>query len=112
MIQPKKKKVTSHSSEHILQLDIIAWFRNEYERFGAGCIIPVPNELARKRKDVVIKDGCSDLIIVLPTKIIFVELKIGYNSQQDNQIEFERLVNNLGYDYHIIKSLEQFKNIL
>ena len=111
MEQVQKKK-SHHSSEHTLSLECIAWFKNEYERFGAGCIIPVPNELARKRKDIVIKEGCSDLIILLPSKVLFVELKIGYNSQQENQINFESLVNNLGFEYYVVKSVEQFKSIL
>ncbi len=99
-------------TEHTLSLVCIAWFKNEYERFGTGCVIPVPNELARKRKDIVIKDGCSDLIILLPSKVLFIELKVGYNSQQDNQINFESLVNNLGFEYYVVKSVEQFKSIL
>ena len=111
MEQVQKKK-SSFSSEHILQLECIAWFRNYYERFGAGCIIPVPNELARKRKDIVIKDGCSDLIIALPGETIYVELKVGYNSQQDNQIEFEKLILNLNQRYFVIKSLQDFKTLI
>ena len=64
MEQVQKKK-SSFSSEHILQLECIAWFRNSYERFGAGCIIPVPNELARKRKDIVIKDSLVNVIYTI-----------------------------------------------
>ena len=111
MEQVQKKK-SSFSSEHILQLECIAWFRNEYERYKKGCIVPVPNELAFKRKDVVIRDGCSDLIVFLPGKTIFAELKVKYNKQQDNQIEFQLLVEILGFKYYLIRSLEEFKNII
>ena len=108
----KQKIQNSHFSEHTLQLECIAWFRNEYERHKKGCIVPVVNELAYKRKDVVIKEGCSDLIVFLPGKALFFELKVRYNTQQDNQIEFQKLVESLGFDYHLIRSLNEFQNIL
>jgi hypothetical protein len=108
----KKKIQNSHFSEHTLQLECIAWFRNEYERYKKGCIVPVVNELAYKRKDVVIKEGCSDLIVFLPGKVMFFELKVRYNDQQDNQIEFQSLVEGLGYEYYLSKTLHEFQTIL
>ena len=112
MDQQKPKKKILFSSEYTLQLECIAWFRNEYERYKKGCIIPVPNELAYKRKDVIIKDGASDLIIVLPNKVLFIELKIGYNNQQQNQIEFQKLIESLSFEYHLTRNLEEFKKIV
>lgn len=99
-------------TEHTLQLICIGEFRNEYERHGNGIIIPVPNELAAKRKDVVICVGCSDTILVFSGRVIFVEFKVGYNSQHLAQIEFQKYVEKLGYEYHIVRSLDQFKNLL
>jgi len=99
-------------AEGYLQTECIAEFRNKFERFGKGVVIPVPNELARKRKDVIIKDGCSDLILVFKNKVIFCELKVGANNQQQNQIKFQELVTSLGFEYHIIKSLNQFKQLI
>jgi hypothetical protein len=99
-------------AEGYLQAECIAEFRNQFERFAKGVVIPVPNELARKRKDVIIKDGCSDLILVIKNKVIFCELKVGTNNQQPNQIEFQNLVTNLGYQYHIIRSLDEFRNLI
>ena len=111
MIQQKKIQ-NSRFSEHTLQLECIAWFRNEYERYKKGFIVPVVNELAYKRKDVLIKEGCSDLIVFLPGRALFFELKVRYNTQQDNQIEFQKLVEGLGFNYFIARSTNEFKNIL
>jgi hypothetical protein len=99
-------------AEGYLQTECIAEFRNQLERYGTGVIIPVPNELAVKRKDIIIKDGCSDLILVIKNRVIFCELKVGTNKQQPNQIEFQNLVTNLGYQYHIIRSLDEFRNLI
>lgn len=99
-------------TEHTLQLECISYFRNHFERYGKGVVIPVLNELASKRKDLVICLGCSDLILVMNNRVIFCELKVGYNQQQQNQKDFEKVVNRLGYEYHLIRSLNEFKNIL
>ena len=72
----------------------------------------MPNELAYKRKDFVICEGCSDLILALQNKTIYCELKVGRNTQQDNQIEFERIIKKLGHEYHLIRSVNEFKNLL
>lgn len=101
-----------YRSEAFIQANCISWFRNEFERFGKGVIIPVPNELARKRRDVIIKKGCSDLIVVLSSKVIFIELKTAYNDQFDEQRIFESEVTALNHPYHVVKSLEEFKNII
>lgn len=99
-------------TEHTLQLLCIAEFRNRLERYEKGIVIPVPNELAAKRKDVIICEGCSDLILALENKTIYCELKVGYNSQQDNQIDFEKRIKKLGHEYHVIKSLRSFIQLI
>ena len=99
-------------TEHTLQLLCIAEFRNEFERHGTGIIIPVPNELAAKRKDFVICPGCSDTILVFSGRLVFCEFKVGFNSQQTNQIDFQKRVEKLGYEYYVVKSIESFKQIL
>lgn len=106
------QKMKKFPSEHLIQISCIAYFRNEYERYGKGIIIPVPNELAAKRKDVEIRKGCSDLIVVMSKRIVFMELKTGYNIQSDAQVKFQKEVESLGYEYHIIRSLEQFKKVI
>jgi len=95
-------------TEHQLQLECIAVYRNEKQRHGLGVIIPVPNELAAKRKDIEICVGASDIITV-SDKVRFNELKVGYNVQSPAQKMFQHLVESLGYEYHLIRSVQQFK---
>jgi len=99
-------------TEHTLQLECIAIVRNQYERFGTGTIIPIINELAAKRKDVTIKIGASDTIVLFFGKLLFIEFKVGYNNQSKAQIEFQKLVEKLGFKYYVIRSTNEFKNIL
>jgi len=97
-------------TEHLLQAECICVFRNEIERYGKGVIIPVLNELAAKRKDIIVCLGASDLITITDV-VRFNELKVGYNSQSAVQIKFEKLVTSLGYEYNVVRSIEQFKKI-
>lgn len=96
-------------SEHLIQQECIGWFRNEFERKGNGVIIPVPNELARKRKDVTICNGASDLIVVLNGLVLFCELKTAYNTQSPDQIKFESNIKSLGLNYTVCRSLVEFQ---
>lgn len=95
-------------SEHDLQLNCIAWFRNQ----KIGEIVPVPNEATYKNKTFVINKGCSDLILFLPNRILFVELKVGRNIQSLDQIKFQQRITQLGYEYHLIRTFEDFKTTI
>lgn len=62
--------------------------------------------------------GASDFIYIPSRRQVhWIELKIGYNTQSDNQIRFEQMVRRLGFDYHLIKSkwyedLTTFTNLI
>ena len=65
-----------------------------------------------KLKATGLKAGVSDLIVLMPNRCIFVELKMPKGVQSDKQKEFQSVVQLLGFEYHIIKSLEEFINML
>ncbi|MNT85710.1 VRR-NUC domain protein [compost metagenome] len=55
--------------------------------------------------------GVSDTVIMGDKgKVYWVEFKLPNNNQQENQIEFEQRCKDLGHEYVVIKSLEQFKD--
>ena len=102
-------------TEAQLQNEIVVFFRNEYQRHGKGLIFSVANESTYKNK--IFKatgtlKGVSDLIVVLQNKTIFVELKTEIGVQSEFQKTFEINVKNLGQEYYLIRSLEQFKKLL
>lgn len=102
----------SKISEHTIQLNCIAWFRNEFERKNKGVIIPVVNEATYNNKSMTIKVGASDTIVVLDKAVLFIEFKTAIGKQRDEQISFECLVTTLGYKYYLCRSLYAFKNIV
>ena len=103
-------------AENKIQQEIVQWFRaNHYKK---GVIFSVPNERAGgylAMKDLLLTgllSGVSDLIVVLPNKVLFVEVKTATGTQKPNQIKFEKNVENLGLDYYLVRSLEDFKAII
>ena len=102
-------------TEAQLQQSIIIWFRNNYQMNGKGLIFSVANESTYQNK--VFKNtgtlkGVSDLIVVLPNKTIYVELKTEKGIQSKEQKTFEFNINNLNQKYYLVRILEQFKKII
>lgn len=96
-------------TEANIQNEIIIWCNTNRPDI---VLIPVVNEAAYNNRNQTILKGTSDLIAVTKEKVIFIEVKHGYNKQTKPQIVFQRRVNALGYEYHIVKSAEEFKKCI
>jgi len=105
-------------TEDILQAQIFKWYHNNYCNKLSNprnVIFAVPNGGKRnpveamKLKATGLVSGVSDLIVVTKEKVLFIELKLPKGKQQKTQKEFQSDVTNLGYEYHICRSLEEFK---
>lgn len=101
--------------EDLLQQKIVTFYKNEYQRHGKGLIFSVPNGgsrnvvEAKKLKYTGLMAGVSDLIVLHNGKTLFCELKIEKGIQSEKQKEFEQIVSNLGYEYKVIRSLQEFQ---
>lgn len=110
-ISNKPVKKTRHI-EHDLQVLCVRWFRNTYPNY---IIFSTNNECTRGKqywKDSGMLDGVSDLVIVIPNKIIWIELKSDIGRQRPDQKHFEDKIKGLGFEYYIVRSLEEFKKII
>ena len=56
-----------------------------------------------------LKSGVSDVVVLMPNKVLFVEFKAEKGVQTANQRNFQRAVEALGFEYHICRSVEEFK---
>lgn len=107
-------------SESKIQQDCYIWFTNTYclkHHEPRLLMFSVPNEgknaIEQSRKKATgMLSGVSDTIIVMPNKVLFVEFKDSKGKQSDNQKEFETRVNKLGFEYYVIRSLEDFKQLI
>ena len=109
--------------ENKIQSECFQFYWNNYclkNNNPRGLMFSVPNELAGSNKLAMMQakamglvSGVSDTIIILPNgKILFCEFKDEKGKQSEKQIEFENIVTNLGFDYYIIRSLDNFKEML
>lgn len=117
--QDKSNNEKSKSrQEALIQASCVEWFKNNYclkHHNPRLEIVSIPNEATWKNnnfKALGVRKGASDTFLILPNKIIFVEFKDVLGSQSVEQIDFETLVTDLKHEYHIIKSFEQFKQII
>jgi hypothetical protein len=108
LLKCKRKK-----TEHIIQKSIVRWFKKELPEY---IIFSTNNEACYTRKtyftEAGMLNGLADLVIVLPNKIIFVELKTEKTKQSPSQKEFEVKINSLGYNYYVIRSLAEFQKLI
>jgi DNA-binding sugar fermentation-stimulating protein len=93
--------------EHQIQVAII-----NYLRANRIFCFAVPNGgqrniiVAKKLKDEGSLAGVSDFIILLHSRCIFVEVKNAKGKQQDSQKDFQAVVESLGFEYLLWRSID------
>lgn len=109
-------------SEDNLQSECFKYFHNSHclrNNNPRLCMFSVPNGgtrniiEAKKLKATGLIAGVADTIILFPNAFtLFVEFKTTTGVQSDKQKEFEATVNALGFRYTIIRSIDQFKQLI
>lgn len=104
-------------SEADLQKACVAWFDNNINSSQAF-LFAVPNGGSRHKLEAInlkrqgLRPGVSDLILIVQDNIILLELKFNKGKQSEHQKNFEQVVNALGFNYYIIRSLAEFKAVV
>lgn len=106
--------------ENRIQYEIVSWFRNNYclKIHNPRCIIfSVPNERSNTNElsrmmATGLLSGVSDLIVILPSRILFIECKNETGKQQNTQIDFMQSITSLGFEYHVVRSLKDFQTLI
>ena len=105
-------------TEAKIQSEIVAWFNNNFclkfhnPRY---CIFSVPNDTTNKEETMRkiatgLKSGASDLIVLFPNHVVFCEVKTQTGVQSEAQKDFQEQVENLGFEYILVRSLLDFQN--
>lgn len=114
LIKSELRKHTKRPQRHIeshIQRNIVKWFRLKYPRY---IISAVPNGGARQAREAAILKqegvlaGFADLIIIADNSVLFVEVKTEKGKQSEKQKDFQKRVNTLGFEYIIVRSLDNF----
>lgn len=107
-------------TEAKIQQEMFMWYKNNYclnHHNPKHVIFAVPNDSSSKEETMRklatgMLPGASDLIVVQPNRVIFIEVKTDVGTQQDNQMQFEADVKALGFEYYVVRSLDHFKQTM
>lgn len=124
-------------TEEKLQQDCLCFFTNTYglkhhsprllfysvaNEIGASVAYSIGN--TKKIKDTLsrvmakfkltgFKKGVADVHLCFPNgKLVYIEFKTATGTQRPEQKEFQQQVEALGFKYYIVRSLEEFKEIV
>lgn len=109
----KRSQLTKRKPRHIeseIQQSVVQWFRMKYPNY---IIAAVPNGGFRNAREAAIMQregvlaGFADLIIISKQHILFLELKTPIGVLSKKQKEFQKKVNNLGFQYVVCRSFDQ-----
>jgi hypothetical protein len=112
------------NDEHFEQVAVIEWFRAQYPLIK-GCLFAIPNGGVRnigtaiKLKKEGVRAGVADLFLMVPKGSksgLFIEMKAKGGKVQENQAEFLKLADQMGYAgvvcYGFLEAKEVIKSYL
>ena len=121
---PPKPKDRHHTMpEGKIQADCVAYFWNTYPQFRK-CYFAIPNENSRMdssaitgaiRKAMGVTKGVADTFLAVRREGyggLFIEYKTEVGRQSPEQKQWQLIVENQGYVYRVIRSLEEFKELI
>lgn len=102
-------------SEAKIQADIVQYLQTRGVYFFS-----VPNEAAgrdaairmARLKAMGLRSGVSDMVLIFPGQVVFVEVKDEKGKQSDAQRRFQDKVNELGFDYYLVRSVEDVEKVV
>lgn len=103
-------------SENQLQALCYTWFHNSFpDERGLLCynLNNSRNKIdGMANKAMGLQKGRSDMVYYTALGAVMIEFKTESGIQSPEQKEWEKHITSVGYPYHIIRSFEQFKELI
>ena len=103
-------------SEARIQQEIVIWFNNEHPTLRGTLCYNNNNSVGGRRgninKYLGVVAGRSDMVLYYKGVAYMIELKNEIGSQQPEQKVWQKLMESHGFPYHIIRSLEEFQELI
>lgn len=93
--------------EDAIQQEMFMWHWNSHPE-QRGLLFHVPNENQHKKTNIGVVSGVSDLIFLHNEKVFFIEVKTPTGKQSPKQKKWEDKVKKAGYEYFVVRNLEEF----
>lgn len=105
-----------NDSEERIQQQMFMWFHNTYPELRGLLCYNLNNSKNKidgnKNKSLGLQAGRSDMVLYYQGKAVMIELKTPTGKQQPIQKKWEETIKKQGFEYVIIRSLEDFKNFI
>lgn len=120
LMQPEKRNRNPEAHEQKMQNLCVKYFKYQYPQYSK-IFFHVPNGGSRNKAEAArlkmsgVTAGVADLILLLPRNpyhYLTIELKYGKGTQSEAQSEFEQQVKQAGGMYILVRSFEQFKDVI
>lgn len=107
--------------EHRIQVAIVKWFHLAYPQYRGGLFFAVPNgghrniQTAARLKAEGVTAGVSDLMLLISRHnyhALCIEVKTIVGRQSENQKAWEAKVRAQGFYYAIVRSLDDFAELI
>ena len=103
-------------SEARIQQEIVMFFNNEYPELR-GCLCYNNNNSVgglrgKLNKFLGVVKGRSDMVLYYKSFSVMIELKTEKGRQSDHQRDWQYLMKQQGFEYYIIRSLDEFKELI
>lgn len=104
------------TTEARLQQECYIYFNNTYPHLR-GLFFKIKNEGTNKitgarDKATGLVAGVADSCLLINKTAVFIEFKTETGKKSQAQKEWEKIINEAGYQYFIIRSIDQFKELI
>jgi len=103
-------------SEQLLQQKCVMWFNNTYPQYRGLLAYNLNNSIGgyrgKQNKWMGIIKGRSDLVLYFGGTATMIELKTLTGTQKPEQIKWQLLVESQGFRYEVVRTLEEFKELV
>ena len=102
--------------EHRLQYDCYQWFHNTYPQYRGLLCANLSNSKNKvdgnRNKAMGLQAGRSDMVFYFARNAYQIELKIASGKQSPAQIEWQKVIESQGFNYYIVRTLEEFQELI
>lgn len=101
----------NNKTENRIQQEMVLWFNKTFPN-ERGMLFHVANEQQHHKIGIGVVAGVSDLILLRNKTAYFIEVKTPIGRQSPKQKRWQAKVEAQGYEYFIVRNLDEFKKII
>ena len=103
-------------NESRLQFNCYMWFHNTFPELRGLLCYNLNNSRnaiqASTDKGLGLQKGRSDMVFYYAGGAVMIEFKIDSGRQSKEQVEWQFKIEKAGFKYHIVRSLEEFQQLI